>query len=169
MRPRLRARTFTSRVNIFANAGGAVLLLPIAALALLAFFLIVSMLCVAGACEERERKRSCMHEPIFSGLNLNASDENARLVWATQLPALQYLESTPGGGISSSALRPWYEGVARCYPALYEGHSFDEWLAFLEQSRVVGRLQGRLLLAAHGRNILDQCRRTCGHDSGWPR
>lgn len=145
------------------------LLLPIAALALLAFFLILAMLCVATDCEERERKRLYTHEAIFAGMNLNGFDDNARLLWATQVPALQYLESSPRGGVSAGALRPWYEGMARRYPALYEGHSFDEWLAFMEQSRVIGRLQGRLLLAAHGQNILDQCRRTCGHDSGWLR
>ena len=145
------------------------LLLPIAALALLAFFLILAMLCVAGACEERERKRLHTREAIFSGMNLNACDDNARLVWATQLPALQYLELSSRVGISASALRPWYERMACRYPALYEGHSFDEWVAFLEESRVVGRVQGRLLLAAHGQNVLGQCRRTCGHDSGWLR
>ena len=142
------------------------LLLPIAALALLAFFLILGMLCVAGACEERERKRSRTREPIFSGMNLNARNDNVRLVWATQFPALQCLELSSGSGIPAGALRPCYEGIARRYPALYEGHSFDEWVEFLEQSRVVGRLRGRLLLAAHGQNILDQCRRTCDHDSG---
>ena len=145
------------------------LLLPIAALALLAFILLVAMLCVAGACEERERKRQYTREPIFSGINLNAFDDNARLVWATQVAALQFLESCSCGEMPAGALRPWYQGMAHRYPALYEGHSFDEWLAFLEQSRVVGRLRGRLLLAARGQNILDQCRRTCGHDSGWQR
>ncbi len=145
------------------------LLLPIAALALLAFVLIVAMLCVAGTCEDRERKRLCTREPIFCGINLNAFDENARLVWATQVPALQSLEACSREGMPSGTLRRWYQRMARCYPALYEGHSFDEWLGFLEQSRVVGRLQGRLLLAARGQNILDQCRRTCGHDSGWQR
>ena len=145
------------------------LLLPIAALALLAFILIVAMLCVAGTCEERERKRLSTREPIFCGINLNALDDNARLVWATQLGALQCLESCSRGGIPMRALRPGYQGMARRYPALYEGHSFDEWLGFLEQSQVVGRLQGRLLLAARGQNILDQCRRVCGHDSSWLR
>jgi hypothetical protein len=147
-----------------------VLLLPIAALAMMAFFLVLLMLGVAVACEERERR--CLGSPaerMFCGMSRNPLDENARLVWATQLPVLEYLASYSASGVLPDSLRPRYKAMARLYPALYEGHRFEEWLEFLENSWVVCYRQEKLQLATHGHSVLDQCRSSCGHDSRRPR
>jgi hypothetical protein len=133
-----------------------VLLLPIAALAVMAFFLVLLMMTVAGACERREQQRlASPREPMFCGLSLSAANENARLVWATQLPMLERLAIAP---MLPESLHSAYAAMARHYPALYEGRHFEEWLQFLENSRVVCYRQGRLQLAAHGQSLLDQCR-----------
>lgn len=146
------------------------LLLPIAALAMMAFFLLLLMLSVAVACEERERR--CLGSPaerMFCGMSRNALDENARLVWATQVPVLEYLATHYSSGLLPESLRPYYKAMARSYPALYEGHRFEEWLEFLENSQVVCYRQGRLQLAMHGQTVLGQCRSSCGHNSQRPR
>jgi hypothetical protein len=140
-----------------------VLLLPIAAMAVLAFFAVLLMTCVAGTWEQRERRRRAL-EGIFAGMSPRSLTDNTRLVWWTQVPALQYLESRDRQGAPANALRPLYAAMMRRYPALYEGHSFEEWLQFLSQAGVVFRQQERLLLAPHGHNLLDQCRDSCGHD-----
>lgn len=146
------------------------LLLPIAALAVMSFLLILLLMGVAEACERRERKRRLrVGEPLFCGLSLHSMTDNARLIWATQVPALRQVEVNAEHGIPAPALHPWYAAMARRYPALYEGHSFEEWLEFLEQSRVIWRQQKRVLLASRGHSLLEQCRRACEHDSGWLR
>lgn len=139
------------------------LLLPIAALAMMAFVFVLLMLSVAVACEERERR--CLGSPaerMFCGMSRNPLDENARLVWATQLPVLEYLASYSAHGVLPDSLRPRYKAMARLYPALYEGHRFEEWLEFLENSWVVCSRHGKLQLATHGYSVLDQCRSSCG-------
>lgn len=81
------------------------LLLPIAALALLVFFFILLLMTAANSCEDRERRRpGGPVEHMFRGLNQNSLTENARLVCATQLPALEYLASNSAAGIPSASL-----------------------------------------------------------------
>lgn len=143
------------------------LLLPIAALAVMAFFFILLMMTVAGSCERREQQRlPWSQESMFCGLSPSPADENARLVWATQLPIMERLASS--SGILPEALRSGYAAMARRYPALYEGRRFEEWLEFLEKCQVVRYRGGRLQLAAHGQSVLDRCRNAYGRDSHSP-
>ena len=142
------------------------LLLPIAALAVMAFFFILLML-TAGSLEQREQQRlPWPPERMFCGLSLSPGNENARLVWATQLPILERLASS--SGLLPEALRSGYAAMARRYPALYEGRRFEEWLQFLEKCQVVRYWRGRLQLAAYGQAVLDQCRSAYGRDSHSP-
>jgi len=99
-------------------------------------------------------------EPLFSGMSYSqAFDSNYGLIWQTQVPALELIRRAGSRGLPVQTLKPWFRHALRCYPDLFEGHTFEEWLDFLCRSQVADCGGGdHLQLTARGCELLDHCR-----------
>ena len=128
-----------------------------ALLFLFAFFGLVAFAHLAEM-KERKRLRKLNCNGILAGICYEqAFDENYALIWQTQIPALQMVGEARQG-IQISALKPLFRSLAKCYPDLYDGYCFEQWLNFLEQSRLIGLHEKRVLLTPEGRGFLEHCR-----------
>ena len=91
----------------------------------------------------------------FSVLSITlAFDSDHALVWETQVPMLQLVAKSGRRGISVTHLREAYLESARHYPEIYDGFTFEQWLEFLEDARLVTRTGKHVLVTSKGRDFL---------------
>lgn len=75
-----------------------------------------------------------------------------RLIWGSQIRALQDLNSVPNANIDF--LNPLYDTAANEYPIVYEKYSFDAWLRFLEGQILVIRRDDIVEITMEGQEFL---------------
>ena len=136
--------------------------------AVVAFVLIVSLLVLADLAE-RKHVRQLRLGPLsqaFSALSMvHAFDPERYVLWDTQLPLLQQLASAGAKGNSLAQLHSFYLQLARRYPELYEGSSFEHWLGFLSMCELVRLDTERASITSEGRQFLREflkCREAAG-------
>lgn len=123
----------------------------------LVFLAIIVLLFVASVLESRERRRrSAAARRLFPVLSLtNPLDPSYAIVWQTQLPVLEQMSAAGSMGLSVRSLRPSFSQLARRYPELYEGTTFEEWVGFLEQEGLARRTSNTMWLTAEGHTMLE--------------
>ncbi len=123
----------------------------------LVFMAIVVLLSIASVLESRERqRRSATSHKLFPVLSLTDSlDPSYVIVWQTQLAVLGQMSAAGSMGLAVKSLRPLFSQLARRYPELYEGTTFDEWVGFLEQERLARRAGNTMWLTAEGHAMLE--------------
>jgi hypothetical protein len=134
--------------------------LVIAVAALLGFAALICLLLFARFAESRHTSRlPVAPEPLFSGLSYDqAFEDHYELIWQVQVPGLELIRTSGEAGLPVHTLRPWFERTLRSYPDLFEGHTFEEWLEFLQRSRVGRFHNDRVRLTTIGCELLDHCR-----------
>ncbi len=50
-----------------------------------------------------------------------------RLIWSTQIPALQFVSEHEPQGVACADLKPFYVELVRRYPEICDGHEFHAW------------------------------------------
>ena len=127
--------------------------------AVIAFVLIVSLLLLADLAERkhvRQLRLGPLSQP-FSALSiLDAFDPERFMLWDTQLPLLRQLSSAGPKGCSLTQLLGFYLQLARRYPELYEGSSFEHWLGFLAASELVRLESDRGYITVEGRQFVQE-------------
>lgn len=94
-------------------------------------------------------------------------DEDGNLIWRTQIPALRAVCEHEPIGSPCGDLRPIYASLARKYPEMYDGRTFQQWgqtFIDLDLLRVVGQ---SVHITAAGRalyGLLVQQSQECGGD-----
>jgi hypothetical protein len=125
----------------------------------IAFVLIVSLLLLADIAERkhvRQLRLGPLSQP-FSALSIvHAFDPERFMLWDTQLPLLQQLSSAGPRGNSLAQLHSFYLQLARRYPELYEGSSFEHWLGFLAMSELLRLETDRGYITAEGRQFVQE-------------
>jgi hypothetical protein len=136
------------------------LVLTIAVAAIAGFAVLLALLSFARFAERRQiLAERVAPEPLFAGLSYSqAFDDDYGLIWQTQVPALELVRNAGGQGLPVQSLKPWFSRAMHCYPDLFEGHTFQEWLDFLHRSRVAQCGNDRVVLTALGYELLDHCR-----------
>jgi len=108
--------------------------------AVVAFALIVSLLLLADLAE-RKHMRQLRLGPLsqpFSALSIaHAFDPERFMIWDPQLPLLEQLRSAGPKGCPLPQFHCFYQQLARRFPELYEGSSFEHWLGFLAAAELV--------------------------------
>lgn len=134
--------------------------LVIAVAALLGFVALLGLLLFARFAESRHTARlPVAPEPLFAGLSYyQAFEDHYELIWQVQVPGLELIRTSGETGLPVQTLRPWFERTQRSYPDLFEGHTFEEWLDFLQRSRVACFRNDRVRLTVLGCELLDHCR-----------
>ncbi len=127
--------------------------------AVIAFFVIVSLLLLADLAERRHMQQLRLGVPsqAFSPLSITqAFDPDRSILWDTQLPALRQLASAALRGCSLPQLYSCYLIAARKYPELYDGSSFEQWLAFLASAELVRVETDRAYITGDGRQFVQE-------------
>jgi len=118
-------------------------LLILAIALFLGFFVVVALLRVASTGESQEicRHRIQTTETLTRPLALlsitEAFDPVHAILWEAPIAALQVIDSAGSVGIPVARLRPIFVKAAACFPEVYDGCSFVQWLQFLEQNQLI--------------------------------
>ena len=127
--------------------------------AVIAFVLIVSLLLLADLAERKHVKQlrlGPLSQP-FSALSIvHAFDPERFMLWDTQLPLLEQLNAAGPKGCSLEQLYCFYAQLARRYPELYEGSTFEHWLGFLGGAELVRLETDHGYITAEGRQFVQE-------------
>jgi hypothetical protein len=121
------------------------------------FFMILLLLWVAGKLEARELRRKAvlpLHNPIPLLSITQAFDPVYAVVWEAPIAAMRLAASRGTPGVPASKLRPLFRRTARRFPEIYDGCTFAQWLAFLEQTGLIASDGHRVFLTAEGESFL---------------
>ena len=81
-------------------------------------------------------------------------DPDHALIWNTQMPALKLVGSAGPKGLSLRKLHKWYLDSAGHYPELYDGSTFKQWVAFLQESQLITSDKNKVVLMLQGERLL---------------
>lgn len=105
---------------------------------LLLVIILVSLLVAVATRKTSSSQSKLEHAGLFTALSLSqAFDPDYVILWQTQLPVLDFINSAGRRGRQMGDLAPLYALSARQYPELYEGTGFAAWLKFLRESGLV--------------------------------
>ncbi|MBZ5707146.1 MAG: hypothetical protein LAN63_17505 [Acidobacteriia bacterium] len=133
------------------------LVLILAVASFLLFLGIGVLLWLADTLESREirRKRTLsLQKPLALLSIIQAYDPIYAVLWEAPISALELIESGGGSGIPVARLRPSFDKAAACFPEIYEGCSFVQWLRFLEETHLISWDGYRVLVTAEGKAFL---------------
>lgn len=77
------------------------------------------------------------------------------LLWDTQRPVLEFLNSAGSSGASIAQVTKLYRESARLYPEIFDGSTLSDWLDALQRAEVVVRQGAAIAITEKGRFILD--------------
>jgi hypothetical protein len=133
------------------------LVLILAVVWFLLFLGIVVLQSLADALESREirRKRTLFLQKQLALLSITqAYDSTYAVLWEAPISALELIESGGGSGIPVARLRPSFNKAAACFPEIYDGCSFAQWLRFLEEAQLISWDGYRVLVTPEGKAFL---------------
>ena len=132
--------------------------LIVAAISFLVFCLTSLLISVAARLESRHvysigipgtRKA---HPMLFLA---EAFDPVYAILWEAPIAALRLLDSAGHFGVPVPRLRPIFDKAAACFPEIYEGYSFSQWLKVLEKNQFIAWTAGRVKLTPEGKAFLN--------------
>jgi hypothetical protein len=115
------------------------LVLILAAGSLLVFIAVLVCLLVAHTLESREitrRRNVWSHRPVKLLSISQAFEPIYAPLWEAPVSALQ-LANSAKSGISAARMQPIFLRAAACFPEIYEGCEFVQWLEFLEYEDLI--------------------------------
>jgi hypothetical protein len=92
--------------------------------------------------------------PFSSICVAHAFEPSHAMLWDSQVPALEVIGSGGAKGVPIQRLFAAFCETAQLYPELYDGTNFEQWLEFLQNSRLIARNDYRVALTAEGQEFL---------------
>jgi hypothetical protein len=135
-------------------------LLILAIVLFLGFFVIVVWLRVASNRESQEICRHSIHttqtltRPLALLSITEAFDPVHAILWEAPIAALQVIDSAGSAGLPVARLHRIFVRAAACFPEVYEGCSFLQWVQFLEQNRLISWQGPSVVLTHEAREFL---------------
>lgn len=91
----------------------------------------------------------------FSAIPLAlAFEPDYAIIWDTQVPAMELISRAGALGLALPRLWRCYVEQSTRYPELYEGSSFRNWIAFLEQAQLIECDDDAVVLTREGQEFL---------------
>jgi len=115
------------------------LVLILAAGSFFVFIAVLACLVVAHTLESREitrRRNPWSHRPVKLLSITQAFEPIYAPLWEAPVSAMQLVNSAKSG-ISAAHLQPIFRRAAACFPEIYEGCEFAQWLEFLEYEDLI--------------------------------
>jgi hypothetical protein len=134
--------------------------MPVLILALASVVVFVGTLVLiafANMAEEHQLRQLDLNTPglPFRVLSVcDAFEPEYAVLWDTQAPALRLIAAEGNRGLPLNRLRSVYRTAARCYPELYDGCTFQQWLSFLELAELVTTTEHRATITKEGVEFL---------------
>ena len=110
--------------------------------AYLFFFAVIALIAIAEYADRRERRQVAEREngPAVSlaGMNVSqASDPYYFGFWLAQVPGLRLIHDAGHTGTHIRNLRSCFVAVCRRFPEIYDGHTLEQWVRFLQQEQLI--------------------------------
>lgn len=110
--------------------------------AYLFFFAVIALIAIAEYADRRERRqageRSLLPPVSLAGMSVSqASDPYYFGFWQAQVPGLRYIHDTGHAGTHIRNLRSCFAAVCRRFPEIYDGHTLEQWVRFLQQEQLI--------------------------------
>jgi hypothetical protein len=125
--------------------------------AYLFFFAVIALIAVAEFADRRERNRrpiARIRVSLASILVGDAADPVFAPLWDAHVPALRLISASGLRGFPTSSLHPCFSQLTRRIPEIFEGHTLDEWLQFLEHEQLVTCRNGLARITVRGKEFL---------------
>lgn len=121
------------------------------------FLLLLSLLYVANCLEsrtERPKRPRARPLPLVMLSITEAFDPVLAALWEAPIVALERIDCAGPTGIAVGVLRPIYASAARCFPEIYEGYTFLQWVGSLEANQLISWRGDRVVLTPDGQAFL---------------
>lgn len=102
----------------------------------------------------RQQRAQILTRPLAMLSITDAFDPIYSILWEAPIAALELIDSAGPAGIQAARLQPIFVKSAACFPEIYDGCSFVQWLQFLEHLRLVSWNGYRLALTPEAREFL---------------
>jgi hypothetical protein len=127
--------------------------------AYLFFFAVIALIAIAEYADRRERSQVFDHSsqpPVcLAGMTAaQAADPYFFAFWQAQLPALRLLHEAGHSGTHIRNLRSCYVAACRRFPEIYDGHTLEQWVRFLQQEQLVSCSGDKIRITSHGTDFL---------------
>ena len=110
--------------------------------AYLFFFAVIALIAIAEYADRRERRQLSEHGslPVVSLAGMTASQASDPYYfgfWQAQVPGLRLIHGAGHAGTYVRNLRSCFVAVCRRFPEIYDGHTLEQWVHFLQQEQLV--------------------------------
>ncbi len=132
------------------------LVLILAAGSFLVFIAVLACLFVAHTLESREisRSRNVWQQRATLLSVEQAFDPIFAPLWEAPIAALRLVNSSRRG-VPPGRLRPIFSRAAACFPEIYDGCDFMQWLEFLQHEDLVAWNANKVVLTTKGEEFLE--------------
>jgi len=133
---------------------------PVLILAILSVVLFVVTLSLLGFAEVAETRRLRALDTARTGCAFrvlsvcDAFEPDYAVLWETQVPVLRRIAAAGGKGVARNQMFVLYRRAANCYPELYDGSGFQQWLEFLQEAELVTVRENRIAITPQGVQFL---------------
>jgi hypothetical protein len=133
---------------------------PVLILAILSVVLFVVTLGLLGFAEISETRKlrtldSATTGSPFRVLSVcDAFEPDYAVLWETQVPALRRIAAAGPKGVARNQLFALHHRSATCFPELYDGSGFQQWLDFLQEAELVTIRENRISITPQGVQFL---------------
>lgn len=127
--------------------------------AYLFFFAVIALIAIAEYADRRERSQLPDHDsqpPVsLAGITASqAADPYYFGFWQAQLPGLRLLHDAGHSGTHISNLRSCFAAACRRFPEIYDGHTLEQWVRFLQQEQLVSCSGDKIRITPYGTDFL---------------
>ena len=127
--------------------------------AYLFFFAVIALIAIAEYADRRERRHIAErgNSPAVSLAGMSAaqaSDPYYFGFWQAQVPGLRLIHDAGHSGTPIRNLRSCFVAVCRRFPEIYDGHTLEQWVRFLQQEQLVFCSGEKVRITAQGSDFL---------------
>ncbi len=110
----------------------------------------------SGSARVREKVSAEDRTPAFAlSVPCDIFHTDQSVIWSTQVPVLRFVLDREPRGSYYTPLKLIHIELARRYPELYDGHTFQEWVEFLIRMGVFHFEDDAIHLTQFGREVLE--------------
>jgi hypothetical protein len=127
--------------------------------AYLFFFAVIALIAIAEYADRRERRHIAErgNNPVVSLSGMSAAqacDPYYFGFWQAQVPGLRLIHDAGHSGTHLRNLRSCFVAVCRRFPEIYDGHSLEQWVRFLQQEQLVSCSGEKVRITPQGSDFL---------------
>jgi hypothetical protein len=127
--------------------------------AYLFFFAVIALIAIAEYADRRERRQASERgdSPAVSLAGMSstqASDPYYFGFWQAQVPGLRLIHEAGHSGTHIRNLRSCFIAVCRRFPEIYDGHTLEQWLRFLQQEQLIACSGEKVRITSQGSDFL---------------